>query len=552
MATGVMVFGLVSCGNREQEARSELSAKSFTFTIDEFMRAARQGDVAALKHFREAGMEVDVTDGEGMTALFRAAQAGQAEAVAYLASQGANVEATGASFDTPLVAAARTGTLETVKALLNAKADPKVRTARHSWTALTAATYRGDVGIVNLLAPLSGGSLDEALQIASLQGKPAVVDALLRHGADVFSRSKDNKTPLMYAAAHGHADVVRLLMLNGSNKLLFDNDKLTAADLALAAGHADILAVLDDPKNMPPAPVDGSAGELVASEQSVTEAAAEGGVPAEGVAADASALAATVDGAVPGEIPTEPGATVAGVSPVAHDGPAAVDPELAMEVEAAAPFESPTGEDMTAAVGGGAAGLVAGGPRRALPRQAPRLQGGKLPGVSDGSTVALKETVRVREFREGQLPIVLEEVPAVGSSARIRVLGAAGSAPEIVPAGGAIGDTGLELVRVERKFMNSKMGEGHLLDVSHAVVRERATGRRHIVKRNQAAPSSQATALISAGSGDEVYEVQEGDEFTVGEDQPARYRVLDVRPTQVVVENIETGETATLARGYAQ
>jgi hypothetical protein len=143
-------------------------------------------------------------------------------------------------------------------------------------------------------------------------------------------------------------------------------------------------------------------------------------------------------------------------------------------------------------------------------------------------------------------------VPAVGESARIRVLGRSGNAPEIVPAGGAIGDTGFELVRVERKFMNSKMGEGHLLDISHAIVRDRATGQRHIVKKNQAAHSAQATALISAGPGGEVYEVQEGDEFTAGDDAPARYKVLDVRPTQVVVENLETRETATLERSNAR
>ena len=160
--------------------------------------------------------------------------------------------------------------------------------------------------------------------------------------------------------------------------------------------------------------------------------------------------------------------------------------------------------------------------------------------------------MRVRHFSEGQLPIVLEEVPEVGDSARIRVIGRGGSAPEIVPAGGAIGDTGLELVGVERKFMDSKMGNGALLDVSQAVVRDRVTGQRHIVRKNQAAHSTPATALISAGSDNEVYEVQEGDEFTAGDEAAARYKVLDVRPTQVVIENLDTRETATLARSYAQ
>ena len=560
MATGILVLGLPSCGNKQQEARSELTAKSFTFTVDEYMRAAREGNVTALKHFIEAGMVVDAVDAEGTTALFRAAQAGQAEAVRYLASKGADLTVKGTGFDTPLVAAARTGTVETVKALLEAKADPTVRTERNSWTALTAAAHRGDVDIVNVLAPLSSGSLDEALQIASLKGSPEVVDALLRHGADVFSRSKENKTPLMYAAEFGHADAVRLLLLSGSNKLLIDSKKQTAADLAAAKGHAEVLAVLDDPKLVPAALPVAPETAVAAGEAGELPPAAEPGAVADGLVVDAAGAAelpagdegavASSAGSVPGEVPTQPEASVAGAA-AALDGPAATDPDLTATVAATAPFQSPTGEEPAPAGDEGASLDQAVAQQAARPAY-PRLQGERLGGLADGSTETIKERVRLRDFREAQLPIVLEEVPAVGESARIRVLGRGGSAPEIVPAGGVIGDTGLELVRVERRFMDSKMGEGRLLDVSHAVVRDRATGRRHIVRRDQTASSTQATALISAGADGEVYEVQEGDEFTAGNEQPVRYKVIDLRPTQVVLENLETGETATLARSYAR
>ncbi len=494
---------------------------------------------------------------QGTTALFEAARAGRAEAVRYLASVGADVTVAGTGFDTPLVAAARTGTLETVQALLEAKADPAVRTERNMWTALTAAAHRGDVAMVNLLAPVSSGSLDEALQIASLKGVPQVVDALLRHGADVFSRSKENKTPLMYAAEFGHADAVRLLLLAGSNKLLIDNNRQTAADLALARGHTHIPPVLDDPKLVP---VEGvPAGSAVA--------AAEAGVPAESVVPQEEAAAgseaagleaqgtgeADVAAVVPGATAV-PDATLApsGAGLAAADGPVVVDPELSAAVAEGAPFASPDGEDGVNPVAGAGVPGRGAADRPSGRREYPRLQGVKLSGLADGSTEAVKERVRLRDFREGQLPIVLEEVPAAGEAARIRVLGRGGSAPEIVPAGGVIGDTGLELVRVERKFASGKMGQGRLVDVSHAVVRERSTGRRHVVHRHQTAPSTEATALISTGVDGEVYEVQEGDEFTAGGKKPSRYKVIDLRPTQMVIENLETGETATVARGDAR
>jgi ankyrin repeat protein len=574
VATGIFLLGLSSCGDTQKEARSELTAKSFTFTVDEYIRAAREGNVTALRYFLEAGMAVDVTDAEGATALFRAAENGRSEAVAFLAGHGADTSVTGTRFDTPLIAAARSGSLESVQALLAAKADPTVRTNKN-WTALTAAAYRGQVDLVRLLAPLGSESLDEALQIASLQGKPEVVDTLLASGADVFSRSKENKTPLMYAAAHGHRDVVRLLLLNGSNPLLLDNEKQTAADLALAAAHPEVVALLNDPKLIA---VQDKSGEPSANGDAVDGAPIEG-APAAGAAENAVSSVAT------GEI-TEAGSTTVAGAAGATGVTGGVDQPVvgadALEVDVSVPAVPPfaseheSDESTGLATADGSPGSTVAGPAAAVslvptrrgrensaPAEAPaeasageaahpRLQGARLAGMADGSTATLKKSMRVRHFSEGQLPIVLEEVPEVGDSARIRVLGRGGNAPEIVPAGGAIGDTGLELVGVERKFMDSKMGNGALLDVSQAVVRDRVTGQRHIVRKNQAAHSTPATALISAGSDNEVYEVQEGDEFTVGDEAAARYKVLDVRPTQVVIENLDTRETATLARSYAQ
>ena len=453
-----------------------------------------------------------------------------------------------------------------------------------NWTALTAAAYRGQVDLVRLLAPLGSESLDEALQIASLQGKPEVVDTLLASGADVFSRSKENKTPLMYAAAHGHRDVVRLLLLNGSNPLLLDNENQTAADLALAAAHPEVVALLNDPKMIA---VQDTSGEPSANGNAVEGAPIEG-APVLGAAENAVSSVATGETTGAGSTTVAGAAGVTGVTGGVDQPVVGADGvEVDVSVPAVPPFASEYESDESTglATAAGSPGSTVAGPaaavslvpaRRGRETSAssaapasvsagapvvaaaaagpahPRLQGARLAGMADGSTATLKKSMRVRHFSEGQLPIVLEEVPEVGDSARIRVLGRGGNAPEIVPAGGAIGDTGLELVGVERKFMDSKMGNGALLDVSQAVVRDRVTGQRHIVRKNQAAHSTPATALISAGSDNEVYEVQEGDEFTAGDEAAARYKVLDVRPTQVVIENLDTRETATLARSYAQ
>jgi hypothetical protein len=435
------------------------------------MRAARDGEVDALKQFLAAGMAVDVEDAEATTALFRAAQYGRAEAAKLLISRGANVNVSGTGWDTPLIAAARAGSLETVQALLDAGADAGRRSEKN-WTALTAAAFAGNSEIIKLLSDKGHDSLDEALQIASLQGQTSVIDALLNAGASVFSRSKDNKTPLMYAAMNGHLDAVRILLMHGANRFALDSRDRTAADHAAAAEHHEIVAFLNDPQLPLPA----------------------------------------VD-----RPPSSEGAVASALPGAAEDPPARVQ-----------------------SFGAPAPGLAV-----ASISQVPPINGARLGGLSDGQTATVQSRMRMKDYREVQLPIMLESVADDGE-ARIRVLHHAKGEARLVGPGTAIADTGLELVRTERRFRNSKMGDGHLLDVSQAIVRDVASGQRHLVVRNVPAHASEASALVSIESA--TYAVREGDEFTAGGGQPVRYRVLDVRPTQVVMENRETGETFTLPR----
>lgn len=606
---GGVILGLAtSCGDPQQQSKQVLQARDFKFTVDDFMRAAREGQVSSLRHFLEAGMEVDVRDGEGATALFRAAQAGRPEAVAFLLQQNASTEVTGPGGDSPLIAAARSGSPATVKILLDAKADPAFRSEKN-WTALTAAAYRGDNETVRLLAPVSSGSLDEALQIAALEGKTEVIDTLLAAGADVFSRSKDNKTALMYAAANGHAEAVRLLLLNGAPRLAMDSEEKVAADYAAEGGHQQVLDILADPsitgvaRTKDPAALEEAEKLVAAATAGVTDtvdapfeadhvdAAAEGAAVAEAagssvvaggqedavaaapleaepaLAASAAATKAatkaagtgTAKGASGSAEPPEEMVAVARVT-ARLDTPGAAAGETARS-EPAETFEralSP--EEVTEAAARVTrprttpSGVVLEEPAPVVKSAPRRLQGARLAGreFADGSTEAVRAHVRMKEFRESQLPIVLEDVPPQGSSARIRVLTETGVPPQVVPAGGEIRGTGLELVKAERRLVPSKTAEGRLLDVSRAVVRDRATGRNHLVVKNVAAHSAEATALIIAGENGETFEVREGDEFSVGDTNPVPYRVIDVRPTQVIVENMDTGETATLARAYGR
>ena len=59
--------------------------------IESFTGAASYGHVSKVVDMVEAGMPVDVNDGDGWTALFRAARNNQTDVVRYLLNNGANV-----------------------------------------------------------------------------------------------------------------------------------------------------------------------------------------------------------------------------------------------------------------------------------------------------------------------------------------------------------------------------------------------------------------------------------------------------------------------------
>jgi ankyrin repeat protein len=153
--------------------------------------AAMKGDVAAVRALIANRSDVNVAQGDGMTALHWAARRGNAELAALLLRAKADVKATtriGAL--TPLHLAAEAGSDGVVVALLDAGADAKSVDA----TGVTA------------------------LHFASLAGNVGAVGALLDRGAPVNATEPAwEHTPLMFAAARGRTEAVRLLLKRGAN-----------------------------------------------------------------------------------------------------------------------------------------------------------------------------------------------------------------------------------------------------------------------------------------------------------------------------------------------
>jgi len=153
--------------------------------------AAQKGDLAAVKKLIAQGADVNIAQGDGMTALHWAAQRGDADMAAALIKAHANVKATTRIGNyTPLHVASRDANGTVVRELVAAGADVK--------------------------APTSTGATP--LHLAAAGGSAMAVEALLEKGADPNAREDEwGQTPLIFAAEHDRPAAITALLKHGAD-----------------------------------------------------------------------------------------------------------------------------------------------------------------------------------------------------------------------------------------------------------------------------------------------------------------------------------------------
>ncbi len=138
---------------------------------DNLISAAKRGDLAAVKAFLAAGVDVNAKDNYGETALDMAAYNGDDAVVKTLLAHGADVNAKDNVGDTALETAVTNGYDAVVKTLLAHGADVN---AKDNWgtTALWVAAWRGEDAMVKTLLA-HGANADTAIQ--KLSADPKVI-----------------------------------------------------------------------------------------------------------------------------------------------------------------------------------------------------------------------------------------------------------------------------------------------------------------------------------------------------------------------------------------
>lgn len=173
----LLFVSLVACGNPQEAARFQLAEMKVEFSPDNFVKCARAGNLEKVRLFLQAGMDPNVTNKQGETALLNAARYGRLEVVELLLAQGADVKVRDSKFRiTALMWAATIGHTPIVKLLLDHGADLEARDNRQGVNALMAG---------------------------STNGQTDTVIFLLDRGTKINARDNFNRTALIWASHYG-------------------------------------------------------------------------------------------------------------------------------------------------------------------------------------------------------------------------------------------------------------------------------------------------------------------------------------------------------------
>jgi ankyrin repeat protein len=154
IAVLALLLSQPGCAPTADTPQAKLAERNIEYTPDKFLESAAEANMVALNLFLEAGMDVNVKDVYGGTALRYASYNGHVDAVKTLIDRGAEINVQDTDGFTPLRYAAIRGHLDVVKALVEKGADVNA-TGKEGWTPLAVAQGKGYLEVVKFLQEAS-------------------------------------------------------------------------------------------------------------------------------------------------------------------------------------------------------------------------------------------------------------------------------------------------------------------------------------------------------------------------------------------------------------
>ncbi len=400
----------------------------------------------------------------------------------------------------------------------------------------------------------SGGGLT-ALMAASKKGRIDVVKKLLDQKVKIDAQGKDGATALMLAADSNQFDIVKMLLKKNADPNVEDQRGWTALMSAVYQGNSNCVEVLATRSRE-----EVNRGLLVAALMGHKDTAKV--LLDHGAEIDSRAE----DGRTPLMLAANKGDNdlvslllQAGADPTLADKTGATADSLAM----AKGFKELAGRLQQAHPP-----PVAGGPpQKALPKrnsaepsdavsdhdallqheregdgvaEAPVRSGeSKSTGASDSPPET--KQVSVVDIQQEFLPVMLTEVS--GKKAKIQ---AVGGEEYSVTAGDQIRGLDYEVADVE--IRNTEDKDGNPVDASIVKLRNTKTGQTMTLIKGVPAQEHAAYAVLSFPNSEQTLKVEVDQNFSIPGDPGHTYKVLDIRPSQVIIRRIEDNRTSTLRK----
>lgn len=207
-------------------------------------------DIKKIDELIRAGANVNQQsddDSERRSVGYVAARDNNYETMRFLLSHGVNPDVADSRGGTALILAAKNNHLEMVQLLLQHKANPNLASSTAS--ALHFAAQNGNVEMVCALLDAGANSNlqvdgQTALYAAAKKNHLSIATELLKRGADPNIQDQTGVTPLMVAAYFGHTDLFRLLLDKGGDPDLPNENRVTARALVAEQGFEKLAFAL--------------------------------------------------------------------------------------------------------------------------------------------------------------------------------------------------------------------------------------------------------------------------------------------------------------------
>jgi ankyrin repeat protein len=392
-----------------------------------------------------------------------------------------------------------------------------------------------------------------ALMAASKSGRIDVVRKLLDQGVKIDSQGKRGVTALMLAADGGQLDILSLLLKKNADPNLEDEHGWTALTHAVYQGNAGCVEALaarsreEVNRGLLVAALTGhkDAAKVLLDHGAEVDSRAEDGRTPLMLAAnkgDNELVSLLLQAGADSSLTDKSGATAGSLAKAnGHSELAGRFQQTGPGTVASGPPQKnlPNGSSAEPAKVESDQDVLLRSEREGVGNvQAKRDEGKSTEPVDTLSEI---RQVSVVDIQQEFLPVMLTEVN--GKKAKVQ---AAGGEEYSVSAGDQLRGLDYEVTDVEIRDTEDK--DGNPVDASIVKLRNTKTGQTITLIRGIPVQEHAPHAILSLPNSDQTLKVEVNQDFSIPGEPGHTYKVLDIRPSQVIVRRVEDNRVWTLQR----